>query len=105
MSTNEQIRQFLVTNFYLPDPSVLSDDTSLLDAGVIDSTGVLEVISFLEDTFALSVEEEEMTPENLDSIARLSAYVAQKCAAAPLQSGPTVISTNPRGQECSLETA
>jgi acyl carrier protein len=77
---NEQVRQFILTNFYVPDPSVLGDDASLLDTGVIDSTGVLEVISFLEDTFELTVEEDEMVPENLDSIGRITAFVQRKRA-------------------------
>lgn len=77
---NEQVRQFILTNFYVPDANALQDDASLLDTGVIDSTGVLEVISFLEDTFSLTVEEEEMVPENLDSIGRISAFVQRKRA-------------------------
>jgi acyl carrier protein len=75
---NEQVRQFIITNFYVPDAASLKDDASLLDTGVIDSTGVLEVISFLEDTFEVTVEEEEMVPENLDSIGRIAAFVQRK---------------------------
>ena len=83
MSTQirDRVRQFVVTNFYIPDPSVLADETSLLETGVVDSTGVLEVISFLEESFEVTVDEEEMVPENLDSIARISAYVDRKRAA------------------------
>ena len=80
MEIRDQIRQFLLTNFYVPDPATLADDVSLLETGIIDSTGVLEVIGFLEDTFGITVEDDEMLPENLDSIERISAFVARKKA-------------------------
>jgi acyl carrier protein len=72
------LRQFVATNFYVPDPSELTDDASLLDRGIIDSTGVLELIGFLEDTFGVKVEDAEMVPENLDSIGRITAYIQRK---------------------------
>lgn len=78
METKDQIRSFLATNFYLADPAALADDTSLLDQGLIDSTGVLEVIEYLEGTFDLTVEDAEMVPENLDSIERIAAFVHRK---------------------------
>jgi acyl carrier protein len=82
MDIRSQVRSFVTTNFYVPDPSALADEASLLDQGIIDSTGVLEVISFLEDTFGLTVDDSEMLPENLDSIERISSFVAKKRAAA-----------------------
>lgn len=82
MDVKSTIRQFVTENFYLPDPAALDDDASLIDLGVVDSTGVLEVISFLEATFELTVKEDETVPENLDSIARISAYVERKRLAA-----------------------
>lgn len=78
MEIKDQVRQFVITNFYVPDPAGLADDASLLDSGIIDSTGVLEVISFIEDTFGFTVEEADMVPENLDSIARITAYVTRR---------------------------
>lgn len=74
------IRAFIETNFYVADPASLSDEASLLDSGVIDSTGVLEVIAFLESEFGIQVGDDEMVPENLDSIARIEAYVLRKQA-------------------------
>jgi acyl carrier protein len=82
MDVKSTIRQFVTENFYLPDPAALDDDASLIDMGVVDSTGVLEVISFLEATFELTVKEDETVPENLDSIARITAYVERKRLAA-----------------------
>lgn len=74
------VKQFLIKNFYVADPGALTDDTSLLDQGIIDSTGVLEVTSFLEQEFAIEVGDAEMLPENLDSIGKISAFVARKQA-------------------------
>ncbi|QCI63225.1 acyl carrier protein [Phreatobacter stygius] len=74
----EQIRDFLASNFYLPDADVLEDHTSLIDQGIIDSTGVLEVIGFIEETFGITVEDSELRPENLDSIQGIAHYVTRK---------------------------
>jgi len=78
MGIKEQIRNFVTSNFYVSDPGSLADEASLLDQGVIDSTGVLEVILFIEETFGISVEDSEMLPDNLDSIERISNFVARK---------------------------
>jgi acyl carrier protein len=81
MQTEETLRQFVTTNFYVADPQTLSNDDSLLDAGIIDSTGVLDLIGFLEREFGVTVADEDIVPENLDSISRLGAFVAKKRAA------------------------
>lgn len=78
METKQQIRQFITSNFYVPDDAALDDDASLLDRGIIDSTGVMEVIGFLEETFGIKVQDEELVPENLDSIGRITAFVEGK---------------------------
>ncbi len=78
MSTRDQVRQFIVKNFYVADADKLPDDASLLERGIIDSTGVLEMITFIENTFAVRIEDEEMLPENLDSIARIAAFIERK---------------------------
>ena len=80
MDIKDTVKQFIVTNFYVADPSVLADDASLLDQGIIDSTGVLEVIGFLESVFGIEVADSEMLPDNLDSIGKIAAYVARKKA-------------------------
>jgi acyl carrier protein len=74
----EQIRSFVTSNFYVADPAALENDASLLDLGVIDSTGVLEVVSYLEETFGIAVEDSELLPENLDSIERIARFIARK---------------------------
>lgn len=69
------VRKFIVSNFYVPSPEDLSDDQSLLDSGIVDSTGVFELIGFIESTYGFKVKDEEMIPENLDSIAHITAFV------------------------------
>jgi acyl carrier protein len=78
MDIKQQVRAFITSNFYVADPETLADDASLLDQGIIDSTGVLEIIMFLEDTFGFKVADSEMVPENLDSIVSIAAYVTRK---------------------------
>jgi acyl carrier protein len=78
LKLQQHIRDFVTSNFYVADPKALEDRTSLIDEGIIDSTGVLEVIMFIESTFGVTVEDSEMLPENLDSIERIAAFVARK---------------------------
>jgi acyl carrier protein len=78
MNIKEQVRNFVTSNFYVADPAALADDASLLDRGIIDSTGVLEVIFFIEDTFGIKVEDSEMLPDNLDSIERIANFIVSK---------------------------
>ncbi|MFZ5443711.1 MAG: acyl carrier protein [Myxococcota bacterium] len=74
----ERIRQFVTTNFYVADGAALKNDQSLLEAGIVDSTGVLEIITFLEAEFGITVEDEEMVPENLDAVDHIAAFVQRK---------------------------
>ena len=76
-STREAIRRFITTNFYVAEPERLGDDDSLLDSGLVDSTGVLEVIAFIEVELGIHVEDSEISPENLDSIARIHAFMTR----------------------------
>lgn len=77
-STKETIRTFVVDNFLFGDNESLTDDVSFLDEGIIDSTGVLELVTFLEETFSISVNDDELTPENLDSLNKITAFVDNK---------------------------
>jgi acyl carrier protein len=76
--TIEQIREFVGENFLLGRENKLADSDSFLDEGIIDSTGVLELVAFVEHRFEIKVENEEMTVENLDSMEKVAAYVARK---------------------------
>jgi acyl carrier protein len=74
-----QIRAFIIENYLFGDSShPLEDTTSLIETDVIDSTGVLELVSYLEDTFQISVHDSEIVPANLDSISSIASYVANK---------------------------
>lgn len=73
------VRRFISENFlFRDDGDAITHDQSLLDAGIIDSTGVLELVCFLETTFGIEVQDDEMLPENLDSIRAISNYVSRK---------------------------
>ena len=74
----DKIREFIVENFLFGKDDGLQDDTSFLDEGIIDSTGILELVSFLEEEFLISVEDEELIPENLDSIMNVVVYLQKK---------------------------
>ncbi|MBN1351390.1 acyl carrier protein [candidate division KSB1 bacterium] len=76
MSLDNEFRQFISENFIVSRQ--INDEDSLLDNGIIDSTGVLELVSFIEERFGVAVEDEEMVPENLDSIKQLKAFVQRK---------------------------
>ena len=80
MDTKARIRSFIAENFYVAEGAALADDTSLIETGIVDSTGVLEVIAFIEEAFGLSIPDREVVPANLDSIARIAAYVTKKRA-------------------------
>jgi acyl carrier protein len=73
-----RVREFITRNFYVPSGDTLADDDSLLQQGIVDSTGVLEVIAFLEEAFEVSVDDAEIIPENLDTLARISDFVVRK---------------------------
>ena len=76
----KQIKDFIIENFLFGNADGLQDDTSFLEEGIIDSTGVLELVTFLEETFEIQVDDEELIPENLDSINNVTAYLERKSA-------------------------
>ena len=82
MDSRETVRNYIIENFLFGDTTPLRDDKmSLLDEGIIDSVGVMELVAFLEQDFELAVEDEDLIPENLDSVDNLVAYIARKQAA------------------------
>ena len=77
--TSEIIRGFILENFLFGQSDyLLGADDSLLEHGIIDSTGVLELVTFIERQFGFTVEDRELVPENLDSIRGLTDFVARK---------------------------
>jgi acyl carrier protein len=76
-----ELRQFIVDNFLFGQQSSdqpFLDDESLLEAGIVDSTGILELVGFLEQQFELTIADDELVPENLDSVAQLVRFVGRK---------------------------
>ena len=79
----KKLRALILENYlFTDDESELKDDVSFLDTGILDSMGIMEIICFLSDEFGIGVEEEEMIPENLDSINNLVGYIGKKLPAA-----------------------
>jgi acyl carrier protein len=77
-----KIRSFIADNFlFREDRSEFPDTESLLEAGLIDSTGVLELVAFLESEFRIQMADDDIVPENLDSIARIVTFVTRKSTA------------------------
>lgn len=83
----QQILEFITTNFLFDDSIKLGHEDSLLETGVIDSTGVLELVAFIEETYGVKVEDEEIVPENLDSIINITSYVADKLSQSKTAEG------------------
>ena len=78
MTIEEKIRSFIVDNFLFGEESWLRNDGSFLEGGIIDSTGIMQLVAFVEQEFAIAVEDQELIPENLDSIDKVAAFVAKK---------------------------
>lgn len=72
------VRQFIVSNYLFGQESDFPAEESFLQAGIIDSTGVLELVAFLEETFGIQVVDHEMTTDNLDSIGKVARFVLSK---------------------------
>ena len=72
------LRAFIVDSFLFGQDSRFSDDDSFINMGILDSTGVLEIVAFVETTYDIQVEDHELSAENMDSIRRLATYVRRK---------------------------
>lgn len=74
-----ELRAFIVENFLFGDDSTpLGDGQSLIDSDMVDSTGILELVSFLEERFGIALADADIVPANLDSIDRIAAFVERK---------------------------
>ena len=81
MTIEDKIRGYILENFlFTDDESELSNSDSFLDKGLVDSTGILEIITFTEDEFNFKVDDDEMVPENLDSVDNIIAFISKKQA-------------------------
>ncbi len=79
-NTREMIEHYIKENFITGRnaSAVLVPETSLLESGIVDSTGILELVLFLEEQFSIKIEDEEIVPENLDSINNILAFLTKK---------------------------
>jgi acyl carrier protein len=73
-----KIKYFIIENFLFGNEDGLTDDSSFLEEGIMDSTGVLELVTFLEEEFAVKIKDEELIPENLDSINNAAIFIQKK---------------------------
>ena len=78
MSIQEEIRGFIVDKFLLGKESGLNDDTSFLKDGIVDSLGIMQLVSFVQEQYLIAIEDEDLTPQNLDSIERVSQFIQGK---------------------------
>jgi acyl carrier protein len=82
-SLHTEIRNFILQNYlFTNDASAIGLDDSLLGKGIVDSTGMLEIIFFIEETLGVKVKDEEMIPDNLDSVNKIANFVASRRRAA-----------------------
>jgi len=78
MSYVSSVREFIVDNFLFGEEGDLKNDSPFFETGIVDSTGILEVVTFLEETFNISVADEELIPENFTSIETIDQYLKTK---------------------------
>ena len=79
MSIEENVRNFIVENFIFDDnPDPFDNTQSFLESGIIDSTGMLELVSFIEENYSIKMEDEELIPDNLDSVNNVVSYISRK---------------------------
>jgi acyl carrier protein len=74
----QEVRRFITDNYLLGRDYSFEDGDSFLDHSIIDSIGILQLVTFLQDTYGVTVEDEELIPQNLDSITAVSAYLSRK---------------------------
>ena len=79
MEAKTKVKEFIINNFLMgADSKSIQDDTSFLEEGIIDSTGILELVEYIQETFEIKVEDEELVPENLDSLNNLEKFINSK---------------------------
>ena len=78
MDNSVKVREFVVENFLFGDGEVLKYETSFMKEGIIDSTGILELMFFLEETFGFSIEDDDLVPENMDNLQNITRFIDRK---------------------------
>jgi acyl carrier protein len=75
---SETVKQFLIDNFLFGDGGILTDDTPLFEEGIIDSTGVLELVLFLEENFKITINDDEFIQDNFSSLQAIDRFLQSK---------------------------
>jgi acyl carrier protein len=83
MSHLDVVKAFVVENFLYGEGGRLDEETSFLESGIVDSTGIMELVSFLEKQFGIVVGDDDVVPENMDSLSRIDQYLHRKLKASP----------------------
>jgi acyl carrier protein len=94
LTIEKELRTFILDNFLMGREDFLSNHDSFLEKGIFDSTGILELVSFLEQRYNIEMEPEELIPENLDSISSLANFLQRKLATPPAVSAMGVSQTS-----------
>ena len=83
MSLQQDIRGFIVENFLFGEDGGLEDDSSFIEQGIVDSTGIMQLVSYLQEQYRIAIDDEELIPDNLDSIRKVAAFIEEKKRALP----------------------
>jgi acyl carrier protein len=83
MSLQQDIRGFIVENFLFGEDGGLEDDSSFIEQGIVDSTGIMQLVSHLQEQYRIAIEDEELIPDNLDSIRKVAAFIEEKKRSLP----------------------
>jgi acyl carrier protein len=82
IDNNHKIKAFVVENFLFGDDTGLDDYTSFVEKGIVDSTGILELVEYISTEFQITIDDTELLPENFDSIDKIAAFIGRKDAQA-----------------------
>jgi acyl carrier protein len=93
MKIKTLVRTYISDNFLFGSEVQFSDSASLLESGIIDSTGAMELVAFLETQFDIMIEDRDLTPENLDSVSAISSFVTKSLGEAQKQPGAPLAAT------------
>jgi acyl carrier protein len=95
MQIENQIKQFILKNLYFAEDNALEDDASFLETGVVDSTGVMELVAFVQAEFGVSIEPQDIVVENFDSIRKVARFVRRKLSVPEPNGSPAVTPSVP----------
>ena len=87
MSIKDDIRGFVVDTFLFGEDDGLQDDSSFLEEGIVDSTGIMQLVAYLQEQYRVAIEDEELIPDNLDSIGRVATFIEEKMRAPKTEPG------------------